>query len=253
MKSAVQTHIGAAGWSLPLELQDRFPGAASHLERYAGVLNAAEINSTFHRSHRASTYERWAASVPARFRFSVKLPRTITHDARLGGAGKLLDLFFAELEPLRAKLGCLLVQLPPSLEWNGRVANRFFAGVRERYAGPIAVEPRHASWFTEAPDATLEVSRVARVAADPPRAPVGGEPGGWRGLAYYRLHGSPRVYYSSYGEAFLDELAKRLRAHRKAGIDCWCIFDNTTLGAGTSNALAVAEKLRAARAARRLD
>jgi uncharacterized protein YecE (DUF72 family) len=99
----------------------------------------------------------------------------------------------------------------------------------------------------------LDAANVARVAADPPRGERGGEPGGFRGLAYYRLHGSPRVYYSSYDDAFIARLADRLEAHRREGVECWCIFDNTTLGAGTANALALAEKLRAARAARGLD
>jgi uncharacterized protein YecE (DUF72 family) len=242
--------IGTAGWSIPRELHDLFPGAASHLERYARVLDAAEINSTFHRSHRASTYERWAKSVPARFRFSVKLPRTITHDARLAGTGTLLDSFLREIEPLRPKVGCLLVQLPPSLQWDAGIARRFVAALRSRYPGPIALEPRHESWFVDSVDVFLERERITRVAADPPKASRGGEPGGWRGLAYYRLHGSPRVYYSSYDDAFLDPLATRLRQHRRAGTECWCILDNTTLGAGTRNALELAQKVRAARAAR---
>jgi len=65
------------------------------------------------------------------------------------------------------------------------------------------------------------------------------DPGGWTGLAYYRLHGSPRVYYSSYEPGFLAALAERLKSLRASGIPAWCIFDNTTLGAGTSNALAL--------------
>ena len=84
---------------------------------------------------------------------------------------------------------------------------------------------------------------VARVAADPPRAEGGGEPGGWRGLAYFRLHGSPRVYYSSYEDDFLDSLADKLRDLRRRRIPSWCIFDNTTLGAATGNALSLIERL----------
>ena len=217
------------------------------------IFDAAEINSTFHRSHRVSTYERWAASVPARFRFSVKLPRAITHDARLVGTARRLDEFFAEIAPLGRKVGCLRVQLPPSLQWESRAFHRFAAALRARYAGMVALEPRHASWFSPAVESALESVRVARVAADPPRAPGGSEPGGWRGFAYYRSHGSPRVYYSSYDERFLGDMARRLRAQRRARADCWCIFDNTTLGAGTGNALRVLEMLRAARAARKLD
>ena len=207
------------------------------------MLPAAEINSTFHRSHRASTYERWAASVPGDFSFSAKLPRTITHGERLVGAGALVDAFLAELAPLRPKVGCLLVQLPPSLAFDARIARTFFTLLRRRWSHGIAVEPRHESWFAPAADRLLDALTVARVAADPPRAANGMEPGGWQGIAYFRLHGSPRVYYSAYEAPFLDALALRLRDLRARPIPCWCIFDNTTLGAGTANALDLADKV----------
>jgi uncharacterized protein YecE (DUF72 family) len=73
----VLIRIGCAGWSLPRVEQERFPAAGSHLERYASVFDAVEINSSFHRPHRPATYARWAAAVPSSFRFSVKLPKTI--------------------------------------------------------------------------------------------------------------------------------------------------------------------------------
>jgi uncharacterized protein YecE (DUF72 family) len=139
------------------------------------------------------------------------------------------------------------VQLPPKLELNLRTARRFFAGLRQRFEGGIAVEPRHASWFTPAAERMLESERIARVAADPPRAANGGEPGGWRGMAYYRLHGSPRVYYSSYDDAFIDRLAQKVRALRRARIPVWCIFDNTALGGATGNALSLIGRLARSR------
>jgi uncharacterized protein YecE (DUF72 family) len=237
--------IGTAGWSLPPGEQAHFPGAGTHLERYARVFNAVEINSTFHRPHRATTYARWAASVPDGFRFSVKLPRAITHDARLAGARKLVDEFLRELAPLGHRVGCLLVQLPPSLELAPRTARSFLGHLRETFAGDLAIEPRHASWFEPEAEALLARLRIARVAADPPRAPRGAEPGGWGGVAYYRLHGSPRVYYSSYPADFIDALAAKIQGLARAGVPAWCIFDNTTLGAGTGNALAVRALLQA--------
>jgi uncharacterized protein YecE (DUF72 family) len=178
----------------------------------------------------------------------VKLPRTITHEHGLSGTRKLVDAFLDELKPLGSRVGCLLVQLPPKLELSTRSARAFFTGLRARYEGGIAVEPRHASWFTPQADRVLVAERIARVVADPPRAPSGVEPGGWRGLAYYRLHGSPRVYSSSYDDAFLDRLSVSLRTLERAGIPCWCIFDNTTLGAGTANALSLLQRLRSGRA-----
>ena len=235
--------IGTAGWSLPRDAQDRFPGDGSHLERYARVFPCVEINSTFHRPHRASTFARWAESVPAGFRFSLKIPKTITHEARLAGTRSLVEGFLADLEPLGAAADCLLVQLPPKLELEVRRACAFFTHLRDRFPRSIALEPRHASWFTPAGEKLLGDLRIARVAADPPRAPGGGEPGGWEGLAYYRLHGFPRVYYSSYEAGFLDALAVRMRRHAAQGTPAWCIFDNTTLGAGTLNALDLMERL----------
>ena len=213
------------------------------MARYAQVLPAVEINSTFHRPHRAATFERWAASVPRGFRFSVKVPRTITHDQRLARSSAPLATFLADLAPLRSRLGCLLVQLPPSLAFDARVARAFFNGLRTRFDRGIALEPRHASWFEDRADRLLNEFEVARVAADPPRVAGGDEPGGWRGLAYFRLHGSPRMYYSSYDDAYLEELARGLRELRRRRVPTWCIFDNTTLGAGTANALSLSGRL----------
>jgi uncharacterized protein YecE (DUF72 family) len=238
--------IGTAGWSIPREAQAGFPGGGSHLERYAAVLPAVEINSTFHRPHRASTFERWAASVPRGFRFSVKIPRTVTHDQKLAGSAALLEAFLADLAPLGVRLGCLLVQLPPSLAFDARVARRFFTALRKHFSRGVALEPRHSSWFDARADRLLDDYQIARVAADPPRVAGGNQPGGWRGLAYFRLHGSPRMYYSSYEDAYLAALADPLRALQARRIPTWCIFDNTTLGAATGNALSLLARLTAA-------
>lgn len=211
------------------------------------MFDAVEINSTFHRPHRPATFASWAASVPETFRFSVKVPRTITHDHKLVGANALMVALLKGIEALAPKLGCLLVQLPPSLELAPRAAHAFFRHLRLEFSGNIAVEPRHVSWLTPAADRLLDGYRVARVVADPLRAPAGIEPGGWRGLAYFRLHGSPRIYYSSYEDEYLERLAFRLQALQREGIECWCVFDNTTLGAATANALSLRECLSAKR------
>ena len=234
-------YVGTAGWSIPRAEDVRFPAGDVQLARYAQVLPAVEINSTFHRPHRASTFERWAASVPRAFRFSVKVPRTITHDQRLAKSAPLLDAFLADLAPLGSRLGCLLVQLPPSLAFDARTVRAFLAVLRKRFDRGVALEPRHASWFDQRADRVLNDFEIARVAADPPRAPGDGEPGGWPGLAYFRLHGSPRIYYSSYEREFLAALARRVRALARQRTPTWCIFDNTTLGAATGNALSLME------------
>ena len=107
-------------------------------------------------------------------------------------------------------------------------------------SSPPWCEPRHRSWFTPEVDAWLAERRIARAAADPVPAPHASEPGGWRGLTYIRLHGSPRMYYSAYEAPFITALARRLEAVRGP---VWCVFDNTAEGAALGDALATMEEL----------
>ncbi len=235
--------IGTAGWSLPKAEQPRFPAEGGHLERYASVLPAVEINSSFYRPHRPATYARWAETVPPRFRFSVKVPKRITHELRLRDVGETLDAFLAEVTALGETLGCLLVQLPPSLKYDARAAAAFLAALRRRFDGSVAVEPRHPTWFEEGPERLLAKYGVGRVAADPAKVPAASEPGGDRSVVYYRLHGSPRVYYSDYDDAYLDALAARLRTEAETAEAVWCVFDNTAAFAATGNALSLLDRL----------
>jgi uncharacterized protein YecE (DUF72 family) len=240
-------YVGCAGWSLPPAESLRFPKEGSHLARYAARFAAAEINSSFYRPHRRSTYAKWAASVPATFRFSVKVPKTITHEHRLVGVRKLVDAFVTEVTGLGDKLGCLLVQLPPSLEFNAHVAKAFLSYLRKRHAGNVVLEPRHATWFTAGAGKLLTAFGIARVAADPAPIPAAAEPGAWPGMIYYRLHGSPRMYYSSYSNAYLKTLASRLNQLARGKAPVWCIFDNTAFGVAYANALDLLPNLRKGR------
>lgn len=231
MTKSSHIRLGCAGWSLPRDAWRVFPAQGTHLERYAQVLHATEINSSFYRPHRPATYRKWAASVPEGFSFCVKLPRQISHEKRLRDCTQELERFLSEVSELGAGLGCLLLQLPPSLPYEHTLAEAFFAELRERYGGDLALEPRHASWLEA--DAQLRHWRIARAAADPSRLPGGGEPGGWPGLRYYRLHGAPRIYHSAYATEWLERLADELRRCAQPGVPCWCIFDNTANGAAT--------------------
>ncbi len=239
-------YIGTAGWSVPRACADRFGGEGTHLQRYSRVLRAVEINSSFYRPHAERTYARWAASTPDDFRFSVKVPKTITHGQRLVGVEALLDRFLAESAGLGEKRGPLLVQLPPSFAFDHTLVGAFFDRVRARYDGPLVCEPRHATWMSPEADALLVGHRVARVAADPPRAGGDDRPGGWPGLVYYRWHGAPRTYWSRYEEPQLTALADALR-ELPEGVDAWCIFDNTASGAAAENAWELHHALNAER------
>ena len=247
----VRLHIGCAGWALPKEARAAFLPEGSHLERYASRLNAVEINSSFYRPHKPATYARWAASVPLDFRFSVKLPKAITHERRLVDCQDLLDTFLAEAGQLGDKLGCLLVQLPPSLAFQADRADAFFTLLRERHAGHAVIEPRHTSWFGADGSALLARHRVGLVLADP--APCTGV--AWAlahegdvsaQIAYYRLHGSPHIYHDTYGQACLKALSHRMREEAQHVESVWCVFDNTALGAATFNALDLVDLLKQA-------
>ena len=237
-------YIGTAAWAIPKVYQDAFPKEGSHLVRYADRFAGVEINSSFYRPHRLSTYQRWADDVPDHFRFAVKMPKTITHERRLRDVGEPLLRFLGEIAGLGDKLGPILIQLPPSLKFDLSAADVFFRLLRDSYGGDIVCEPRHATWFDAEVDTFLTDRRVARVAADPQPHPDARTPGGWRGLAYYRLHGSPKMYYSSYSDEELTQTAGELKGLEAQGISTWCIFDNTAEFAATANALATAVLVR---------
>jgi uncharacterized protein YecE (DUF72 family) len=237
-------YIGTAAWAIPKAYQDAFPKEGSHLVRYAGRFDGVEINSSFYRPHRLSTYQRWADDVPDHFRFAVKMPKTITHEGRLRDVGEPLLRFLGEIAGLGHKLGPILIQLPPSLKFDPNLADVFFRLLRDSYGGDIVCEPRHVTWFNAEVDTFLTGCRVARVAADPQPHPDARRPGGWRGLAYYRLHGSPKMYYSSYSDEELTQTAGELKRLEAQGIRTWCIFDNTAEFAATANALATAVLVR---------
>jgi uncharacterized protein YecE (DUF72 family) len=137
----------------------------------------------------------------------------------------------------------LLVQLPPSLTFDRRVVSRFFDLLCGLHDGDVVCEPRHPTWFTPAADALLIAQRIARVAADPPPADGAERPAGWSGLVYFRLHGSPRKYWSRYSAEYVTGLAHVLHGVAPPA-RVWCVFDNTASGAALENAVELADRLR---------
>jgi uncharacterized protein YecE (DUF72 family) len=235
--------IGTAGWSIAASQADRFGREGSVLERYASRFGGVEINSSFYRPHRPSTWARWAESVPSDFRFSVKVPKVATHERKLIGCADALAPFCEQVTSLGDKLAVLLVQLPPKLGFDASVVTDFFGMLATLTDARAVCEPRHPSWFGDDADQLLRNLGVARVAADPALAPSAASPGGWRGLAYWRLHGSPVRYRSRYGADRLTHFAGQMRQEQDAGHAVWCIFDNTASGAAVEDALDLLERV----------
>jgi uncharacterized protein YecE (DUF72 family) len=155
MSRTADIRIGTAGWSIPRAAVFRFDSAGTHLQRYSRRLDCAEINSSFCRPHAAATYAKWRDSTPPGFRFAVKIPRAITHELKLQDAQEPFVTFLAQTDGLADKRGPLLLQLPPSLSFDGSVVTAFLGLVRKVYDGPIVCElstprgsrrPRHHCW-----------------------------------------------------------------------------------------------------------
>lgn len=230
-------YLGCAGWSIGSAYRSTFDTGGTHLERYSRQFNAVEVNSCFYRRHRKETWARWADSTPDDFRFSVKLPKAITHHCRLRDSEARLDEFLSDIQYLGPKAGPMLIQLPPSLAFDIDTVLRFFETLREKYQAQVVCEPRHESWCTEEANRLLQQFKIAGVAADPPRTGYRFQPFGYPELIYYRLHGAPRIYYSEYAPSFLRTLRDTIVQQRAVTPSIWCIFDNTAAGKATANAL----------------
>lgn len=234
---AEKIFIGTAHWQIPKEFSESFPLEGSHLERYANALNGVEINSSFYKEHKAITYKRWAETVPKDFRFSFKLSKVFTHEMDLKVSANELKNFLTGPLELGSHLGPLLVQLPPGLAFNAKDSAKFFENLRSVYPYPIVFEPRHKSWtFADALQLQREF-RLSKVFADPSPCPlpVGEMP--LTEVIYFRLHGSPKIYKSDYSRDYLQRMSENIRQWQHLGKEVWCIFDNTTYGFATKNAL----------------
>lgn len=230
------SRVGTAGWAIASRYSAQFPGEGAHLERYARHFNAAEINSSFYRPHRRSTYQRWAASVPPDFRFSVKAPKAITHELRLVDCDDVVSRFMDEVQGLEGKLGVVLVQLPPSLTFADELLS-VMERLRDQLGASVQCEPRHASWFAPHVGKAFAETGIGRAAADPSLLSDAARPGGGGELAYFRLHGAPRIYWSRYEQADLKAWSAAALSEMSDGRETWIILDNTAAGFALENAL----------------
>jgi uncharacterized protein YecE (DUF72 family) len=151
---------------------------------------------------------------------------------RLKETGPKLAKTLEGIKGLGKKWGVLLIQLPPSLDFGARSAENFFTKIRQIYKGPIALEPRHLSWANPKALELFKELKIGKVSADPERCP---SPFESKSLTYLRLHGSPVIYKSNYEAEALAKYSNELK-QSSAG-KRWCIFDNTTFGFATENAI----------------
>ncbi len=238
--------IGTAGWNIPKQFAAAFPAEGSHLERYSRALRAVEINSTFYKPHQPKTFLRWKEETPHDFAFSIKMTKVFTHEKRLNVSRAEISDWLKPMTELGEKFSALLVQLPPSLVFSEKSVELFFRNLRHEFGGLIALEPRNVSWIEPVALALNDEFDISKVEADPDRCPTPEKELNRSRSRYLRLHGSPRIYYSDYSVKFLERVARDFESHPpcKGEPESWIIFDNTTLGFGTKNAIELKKSTR---------
>ncbi|HXH32601.1 MAG TPA: DUF72 domain-containing protein [Bacteriovoracaceae bacterium] len=227
-------YVGTAAWNISKDHAGYFGQEGSHLQRYAQVLNAVEINSSFYKEHQAKSYVRWANDTPAEFRFSVKLSKVFTHESGLRPDEKKLLESLDRICHLGEKFGVLLLQLPGKQNFEASAMEDFYRMLRRKISIPIALEPRNLSWLCAESVRLMQEFAISKVQADPEKCL--GEvksKSHQTGVDYYRLHGSPLIYKSAYSEEYLQQLLVTLKSKKNP----WCVFDNTTFGHATENAV----------------
>ena len=199
--------LGTCAWSFDAWRGVVYPESLPHaqwLGWYAHTFNAVEVDSTFYHPPSERSAAHWMAATPENFTFTVKLPRTITHDLRLRDCEPLLREFLESLEPMRSRLGCVLVQLPPGFrpKHDEAALRHFIARLPRDWR--FAIEFRHPAWHTPHVVHHLQEHGVCWVWAD--TEPLNHEEEGafeWlpqtADFLYIRLLGDPKTKYAADG------------------------------------------------------
>lgn len=220
-------HLGTSGWDYHPWQAHFYAGVPRRawLSHYAGRFETTEINASFYRFVRGTTYARWREATPPAFRFAVKGHRAVTHERQLVDVADLIAKQRDAAAELGPKLAAVLWQLPRRVVRDDRRLEGFLAALRI-WPGPRHVmEFRHESWFRAEVAARLAAHGVAVAVSDAGRWPR------WdvatADLVYVRLHGRPHTYISAYAEDALRAWADRARHWRDEGRDVYVYFDNT--------------------------
>ncbi len=237
-------HIGTSGWSYsdwkgviyPQEIK-----SADWLTQYATWFDTTEINSSFYRMTRESTVLKWASKVPADFKFCPKISKYLTHNKRLNEPEEPLERFFGVFGQIKEHLGPVLVQLPPSLKFNGKVAEHFFKLLTTQYSQyDFVLEVRHATWLEQEAVDMLHHYKIGSVISQsgvgfPYSEAITSH------IVYVRFHGPAKLYDSAYSDEQLVEYAIKFKKWLKEGKQVWVFFNNTMRGHGFHNAITLQE------------
>jgi len=239
--------LGTSGWSYKEWIGPFYKrGEKRMLTAYSKVFKTAEINSTFYRYPAKGMAMGWLRYTPTDFVFTAKVPRLITHEKRLAlkeGVEDDLTRFLELMEPLslNGKLGCLLIQLPPSLEYNPGLLEDFFQTLPANIK--FAVEFRDISWMREETWQLLRKHSVAYTIVDEPLLPpdiqVTSE------IVYFRWHGKgTRPWYNyEYTKNELEPWVPQVREVTEKAETVYGFFNNHYHGYAVENCLQTLEML----------
>ncbi|SHJ13220.1 Uncharacterized conserved protein YecE, DUF72 family [Desulfatibacillum alkenivorans DSM 16219] len=230
--------IGTSGWTY-----DSWKGAfypeklakAKWLPYYCTLFNTVEVNATFYRTLKGSTYEKWRETTPEGFTWAVKASRYITHVKRLKTPEETVPRFLESASILGEKLGPILLQLPPTLAYEKEIARDFFQFLPKEFR--FTLETRHDSWLDDGLFALLEEHNIAWCVSDTAGKHACVE-AATADFVYLRLHGSQEIYKSSYTDEELEHWAELVTGWSR---DAYIYFDNTMTDAAARNALRLKE------------
>jgi len=228
--------IGTSGWMYRDWRRRFYPDGVAQkrwLEHYAESFDTVESNSAFYRLPDKKTFEDWACRTPRDFVWAVKMSRYLTHIRRLRAPAEPVTRFLDHARGLGAKLGPVLLQLPPTLKADLDALDETLRRMGDR--ARVAVEFRHDSWFSDETEAVLRERRAALCLADRSSKPVTPL---WRttGWGYLRLHEGTASPHPCYGRAALATWAGRLAELWGPEADVFVYFNNDTRGCALANA-----------------
>lgn len=207
-------------------------------EFYCAHFNTYEINATFYRFPTVKSLQSWYEKAPDKFKFSVKVPKIITHIKRLMDCNEELEKFYSvSREGLKEKLACVLFQLPPSFIYSPERLEAIITSVNSEFNN--VVEFRHESWWRQDVIESLSNNDIIFCSVNYPKLPTSVIKTAQTG--YVRMHGNPKLFYSEYTQEDIKALFKDISDQNFETV--YLYFNNTASTAGIINALQ-AQKLR---------
>ncbi|MGO4445169.1 DUF72 domain-containing protein [Mycobacterium sp. 2YAF39] len=239
-----EIRIGTSGWSYDHWTGVLYPPklpVAKRLARYVEEFDTVELNASFYRWPKDSTFEGWRNRLPDGFTMTVKAQRGLTHYRRLRDPQPWVERFERSWTALGERREALLVQLHPDMERNDERLDHFLTLMPDRIA--VAMELRHPSWDDDAVYAILERHNAAYVVMS--GAGMTCVPRATGDLVYIRLHGPPQasLYAGSYTDDELSEWAAMASGWRDEGRRVLVYFNNDLGGHAIHNARKLKELL----------